>query len=193
MNDKKSVRANKLNERKNLTSDEVSNKSSIIAAKILDLSEYRNAEIILAYCGAGNEVDTNLIVCDAFLQKKKIFFPKVNRDLLTMDFYKVEDIDYLYLGYFGIMEPDGLSQKFDYKLSETSKIFMLVPGVAFDNNLYRTGYGKGFYDRYLADKDNIYKCGLCYEIQIAETVFPEITDIQMDCIVSEERIINGIN
>ena len=55
-------------------------------------------------------------------------------------------------GYFGIMEPkDGL------KAATYEHAFLVMPGVAFDKNRHRVGYGGGFYDRYLEKYSKLYK------------------------------------
>lgn len=190
--DKVSVRKQKLNERKLLSKDEVILKSDLIKTRVLSLDRYRNSDIILAYCDAQNEVMTLDIVSDSLNKGKRVYYPKVDKENLIMDFYRVYNISELSSGYFKIPEPSGLSEKYIY--DETSdNVFMLVPGVAFDEDLYRAGYGKGFYDKYLDGKANIIKCGLCFEIQFANSVCPDSNDIRMDYIISEDRIINGIN
>ena len=70
------------------------------------------------------------------------FVPRVEGD--DMVYYEIKDFSTLKSGYFGIMEPDG------GKVCTREEGFLLVPGVAFDPARHRVGYGKGFYDRFLA-------------------------------------------
>lgn len=63
----------------------------------------------------------------------------------------------------------------------------MVPGVAFDGNGHRLGYGRGFYDRFLPGlPPSVFLCGVAYEFQIVDAVFPEEQDIPMHWIVSEQ-------
>ena len=64
------------------------------------------------------------------------------------------------------------------------KAIMLVPGVAFDLNNNRTGYGGGFYDRYLSNH-TVYKIALCFKEQIFEVLPTEDFDIKMDEIITD--------
>ena len=73
-----------------------------------------------------------------------------------MNFYYIKSIDELKKGYFGLLEPitNDKVEVFDNTVS-------ITPGICFSKDLYRIGYGKGFYDRFY-DKYNIYSIGLCY-------------------------------
>ena len=83
-------------------------------------------------------------------------------------------------GPFGIREP--LGKAFDPRLIEA----VLVPGLVFDYKGYRIGYGKGYYDRFLPHlSDSAFICGVCYEFQVVENIFPHQHDIPMHWIVTD--------
>jgi len=65
---------------------------------------------------------------------------------------------------------------------------MVVPGVAFDRNGYRLGYGKGYYDRFLSEKQT-FSIGLAYEFQILDKLPRGKHDRIMDAVATEDRII----
>ena len=58
-----------------------------------------------------------------------------------MDFYQWSSTDILILNKFGIPEPQ--------KIEKVVPDILLIPLVSFDKNLFRIGYGGGFYDRYI--------------------------------------------
>ena len=58
----------------------------------------------------------------------------------------------------------------------------LVPGVSFDVNGNRMGFGKGYYDRYLSNLD-VYKIGICFEEQISESIPTDKYDVKMNEII----------
>ena len=66
-----------------------------------------------------------------------------------------------------------------------------MPGSAFDLSLGRMGYGKGYYDRFLAGSD-IKKIALAFDCQIVDKVPYESTDVKMDGIITESRVIGDI-
>ena len=66
---------------------------------------------------------------------------------------------------------------------------IIVPGTVFGRDGYRIGYGKGFYDRYLADYPGLWKTGICFSTQIVKECPHDEYDIQMDEIVCENEVI----
>jgi 5-formyltetrahydrofolate cyclo-ligase len=66
-----------------------------------------------------------------------------------------------------------------------------VPGIAFDLNCFRIGYGGGYYDRFLG-KRKCFKVGICFDFQIVERIPHEAFDIRMDIVISEKREIRRI-
>ena len=86
-------------------------------------------------------------------------------------------------GAFGISEPIG-----EPEVSKDRLAVVLLPGLAFSKDGYRVGYGKGYYDRYLADC-NAYRIGLCYDFQVLAAVPHEPFDLPVDAIVTDKRIL----
>ena len=66
---------------------------------------------------------------------------------------------------------------------------MVMPGLAFDRNRNRAGYGGGFYDKYLADKPQIFKSAVAFHFQIVESIETDSYDLRPDIIVTEQEII----
>jgi 5-formyltetrahydrofolate cyclo-ligase len=70
---------------------------------------------------------------------------------------------------------------------------ILVPGVAFDLNRARLGYGGGYYDKFLSKLNelnvNLLKLALALELQIVQKVPSELHDFPMDLIITETRVI----
>ena len=68
-----------------------------------------------------------------------------------MKFHKINSLDELCPGYYGILEPDIHCE--EWKSGEDNidgTDLCVMPGLAFDNNFNRIGYGGGFYDRFLS-------------------------------------------
>lgn len=184
METKEQIRKRIIQIRNQMSSHDVLQKSSLIAQKVLKTLEYEEADNVLLYADYRHEVMTREIFEDAVLRKKKVFFPKSN-DNGTMEFYQVVSIKQLESGYKGIKEP-VVNERYLYRFERSEDTLVIVPGVAFDANGYRVGYGKGFYDRFLKDKRQMTVIGLCFSSQLVEEIPHDEHDIKMDKIITEE-------
>ncbi len=181
-----------LEKRKNLPKQDYILFSEKICQKVLELKEYQNAENVLAFYPYLGETDILPIVQHALSLGKNVFFPKVTGDT-TMEFIKVSSMADFSEGYKGIKEPIG--ENCFNKLAVKGSTCMLTPGSSFDRQGNRTGYGKGYYDRYLADcYDKITKIGVCFSLQMLEKISDvKETDIPMDYVIDEKNTIRSDN
>ena len=112
----------------------------------------------------------------AYASGKHVAVPKVQGEI--MHFYEITALSDCVPGAFGILEPAG-----EEKDRIATPGFMLVPGLAFDKNGNRLGYGGGFYDKYLASHEEIITAALGYDFQIVEKVPSESHDRRMDYLI----------
>ncbi|WP_099467639.1 5-formyltetrahydrofolate cyclo-ligase [Konateibacter massiliensis] len=181
MQEKKDIRKNVLQKRSELTNEELQQKSDAISHTFLNLPEYQNAPMIYIYMDFKNEVVTKHVIEDAFQRGKKVAIPKIIDD--EMHFFYMEEGQELTEGYFGIREPNVTVPVQD------SQGVMVVPGVAFEEKGYRVGYGKGYYDRFLAKNPMLKKIAFAFELQMVDEIPYDIHDIPMDIIITENRMI----
>ncbi len=165
---------------------------SIIQKKILSLREYCEADIVLGYMANIIEVDIDNIMLEAISNCKKVAIPKcenvINKSI--MNYYFINSFDNLLNGKFAIREPDSKKCKIFKAESNHDKIIMFVPGIVFDKQGYRIGYGKGYYDRYLLNVNfNIIKIGLCYNLALVNEFKKSNNDVPVDILITEEKII----
>jgi len=112
------------------------------------------------------------------LASNNLFLPKVSEKILKI--YKVKNISSLKKSQFGILEPDSvLCEEAD--LNEID--IVLVPGLAFDKENNRLGYGRGFYDRLLY-KFKGEKIGICFKEQLHMSIPVESHDQKIDQLLS---------
>lgn len=138
--------------RKSITEKNI--KDEIIYKKVINDCDIKKYSTILIYVSFKDEVDT-LKLIKYFLQCKKVAVPKIENNI--MKFYYIKDLNELETGYFGILEPISNELVTDF-----SNCVCITPGICFDINGNRIGYGKGFYDKFFNEVD-IYKIGLCYK------------------------------
>ena len=190
MNNKKQIRLKMKKQRAQLSLQEVANWSKQINKQISNLPIFKLATTICIYSSIGNEVDTASLAKVALQNNKQVAYPKTDRITMTMEFYKVKDIKELRLvksGSFSLREP---LQDPNTKVIPNQKTLMIVPGLAFDKKFYRTGYGGGFYDKYLAQHTNLTSIGVCYDFQLIDHTYPNQYDIPVDSIITPTRYID---
>ena len=134
----------------------------MITERILGHQWYYLSDTVLAFVSYGSEISTLEILKETLQKGKKLFVPKIvrtsegNTPKEEMIFCRITSLDQLQEGYRGIPEPEGDTEKYEYSPEEAKKTLLLMPGVGFDPYRNRMGYGKGFYDRFLADKEELW-------------------------------------
>ena len=162
---------------------------SIAADRIQDaflaMPEYLAAGSVAMYCAVKNEVSTERVMSHALLTGKALFLPAVEGD--KMLFRRVVDLKDLVSARFGIKQPGA-----GCTAADPGEIdLIVVPGVGFDLSGQRIGYGKGYYDRVLHRLEGKgVLTAFCYEFQIVDSLAGEQHDVNMDWIITEQRLIN---
>lgn len=143
---------------------------------LLEQPRFYRAERLFCYAAYGTELPTALFEDLG----KEIAYPKVTA-AGEMEFYLGGRLE---AGYRGIPEPIG-----GVRVVPRAEDIMLLPGLAFSEEGYRLGYGKGFYDRYLAACTNHpLCCGLGLEAQVLPKIPAEPHDKPLDWLVTEEKL-----
>ena len=183
--EKSYARKSMLKLRASLDPDQCHFLSDRICKRFLESDEYKNASSILMYRAYNNEVDTDPVLDAALASGKMVAFPRseiVNGEP-EMCFYIVSDKDSFVSGYKGISEPDESCEKFTGRAD-----ICITPGVAFDKACHRVGYGKGFYDRFLGKSDVGVVIGFAYDIQVADMIETDDTDISPSMVITETSV-----
>lgn len=180
MESKKEIRKRILAQRNALSDTQRFRSQMLLTDRILEHEWYKQAEAVLLYAAYGSEISTDAVLEDALRTGKKVYLPKVED--CFMEFYRILKTNELKPGYKGILEPDGRSEKFIWQegvadgIQTSLSALMLMPGVAFDISGNRIGYGKGFYDRYLADKASLPTIAIGFACQMTEHITADETD-----------------
>jgi len=186
---KNKIRNKLLTQRLNLSPKEVSILSEKITKKIKLLPEFKKAKTILLYHPIKNEVDPTPLFATTKSSKtsKKIFaFPLTHSASHRMTLHEITDLNDLELDEFNIKSPTKKHKRIAIKNID----LVITPGLAFDKNGHRIGYGKGYFDKLFKSlSTNCVKIALAYDFQITENVPAEKHDKKVDMIVTEKRII----
>lgn len=149
--------------------------------QVISLPEWTDAECILIYVSYNHEMGTELLIEEAFRLGKMAASPKVEGSV--MNFYVYETRNELVKSKKGILEPVPNDKMIP------DNALMIMPGVAFDENRNRIGYGGGYYDKYNAAHPHIRKVAIAYDFQILDDVPSDIYDIKPDRVITETRMI----
>jgi len=187
MEAKKILRKEILAIRNKMSVEEVNSNSKIIMEKLTSLNEFINAKTVFVYMDFGNEVVTRDLIKLMFAKNKHVVIPytdTVETKLIPTEIFDLEkDLIKCKFGYY---EP----KKENVKYVEPQKFdLIVVPGVAFDKDLNRMGYGKGYYDKILSLRRNDCKAiAVAFDFQVLEKIPCEEHDVKMDMIITEKNI-----
>ncbi|GIV54618.1 MAG: 5-formyltetrahydrofolate cyclo-ligase [Candidatus Kapaibacterium sp.] len=184
---KAEIRALKLAERAALSLQQQQQAAIAIAEHLWAQPEYLVAPAIHVYLPIRGEVDTQPIIERAWKEGKRVVVPVVlpgERELQHALY--AEDMR-LEVGQYGIPQPAECAFLGDRELAELGPL-VLVPLVAFGGRLYRIGYGKGYYDRFLA-RVPFRRFGLAYALQYVEDFPVEPHDVPLDAVVTELGVV----
>ena|ERR1019366_98552 len=147
------------------------------------LDDFKNALGIGGFASLPSEINTFSILEGSLKTGKKLFLPKMVKNKTHFDFYPIHDLKNLVVGAFGILEPTG-NHPADWKELE----LVLVPGLAFDNQGNRLGFGKGYYDQMLPHlKKTTLVIGVAYTFQIVDQVAHTSEDFPMKALLTEKE------
>ena len=170
------IRKDKIKQRMYLSEREIKSKSRLIVSNILS-HFYLFNKSVGCYSSIRNEVN----ILDISKYTKGVSLPSVSNN--GMIFKKWNTVDPLKSGDFGIMEPIDPSEVVQPDV-------LLIPLVAFDEKCNRIGYGKGFYDKYMANFSGI-KIGCALDMQKVSSIPIDKTDIPLHYVVTENKVYYG--
>ena len=174
--DKKTLRKKIREQKRAMTPEMIESASEKLVQMFLETELYRQAKTVYGYLPYNQEVRTVPILEQALADGKKVAVPKVYGD--EMKFIYLTDLTQVAQGYAGIPEPIA-----DGPVGDDPTALVLMPGMAFDKEGHRIGYGGGFYDKFLAEEPEHPTVALCYDFQMVRQLPTEEFDIPVDCVL----------
>lgn len=151
-------------------------KDNLIYQKVINNKDILSSKTLLIYISINSEVDTIKII-NYFLNTKNIAVPKIIDN--DMFFCYVTNLNELTSGKYNIPEPTNENIVTDF-----DNAICIVPGICYDKENYRIGYGKGYYDRFLS-KNKIKTIGLCYKECMIEKIDNDKYDYKIDEVITK--------
>ena len=171
---KKEMRAQIRAKKRAMTESQIVSASARLGELFRECELYQNAKTIYGYLPYNQEVRTVPMLEQAIRDGKRVAVPKCyDRD---MKFIYISDFEKeVAPGYANIPEPIA-----DEPIADDKTALVLMPGLAFDPQGHRIGYGGGFYDRFLAEEPDHPTLALCYGFQMVEHLETEEFDIPVN-------------
>lgn len=179
---KHELRKKAKNFRQELTPEKKRELDKAIVERLLTWLPWKEAKHVLLYYPLEFEIDICPVIAKAFEQKKQVALPRCEKETGQMEFYEIGHLSDLEKGPFDLWEPRKTKeiQKKQYDVC-------LLPGLAFDKKGVRLGYGKGYYDRFLADYKGI-KVGAVYDELLIDSLPANPSDIGVDYVITEKGV-----
>ncbi|WP_410983643.1 5-formyltetrahydrofolate cyclo-ligase [Bacillus cereus] len=160
--------------------------SEQIVFSLYEQQEWREAKTIGITLSMEHEVNTYVIIEQAWREGKKVVVPKCNRETRTMTFRQITNFDQLETVYMSLREPIP-ALTVEIEANEIDLLF--VPGVAYTRRGERIGYGGGYYDRYLLQYEGK-TLSLAFDFQIVSYIPTESFDQNVQKIITEKETID---
>lgn len=181
-NEKESIRSSMITLRRNMKSENKDTADKRITSLTVQQIHILQANTICLYLSKPEETGTEQLITDLLGMRKTVVVPRVLHQELSL--YRILTLDDVAQGAFGVREPKTSNRS----ISAFEIDVFVVPGIAFDRQGNRLGWGKGYYDRLLKNVEAP-RLGLAYSCQILPHIPHEPYDIVMSEIVTEKEII----
>ena len=181
------VRAETLYRRDRLTEEARTTLSRSIVNSVANWIQSEGFDAVMLYLSMKSEVATFDLLDLLLHREKMVCAPIVDTRQLELTPRRIRDPKTELVRHpYGMLEPNATCPTFPIAQLQ----LIIVPGIAFDSNGYRLGYGKGFYDRFLVKCSHAVRVGLAYQMQIVEDTFPQAWDVPVQHIFTESRKIS---
>lgn len=174
--DKKALRSQIRAQKRAMSEEEIVRASERLGELFLASEAYQQARTIYGYLPYNQEVRTVPMLERALKDGKRVAVPKVYGD--EMRFIYMDDLSAVEKGYAGIPEPIA-----DGPVADDTTALVLMPGLAFDPQGHRIGYGGGFYDKFLEKEPGHPTLALCYGFQMLDHLETEAHDKMVDWVL----------
>jgi 5-formyltetrahydrofolate cyclo-ligase len=181
--DKSTLRKSILHKLNNLDVNVHNEHSNHIHKKVLVEEKIQNAQVIGITLSSFPEVDTWNLIQILWGMGKQIAVPKCDPVTRGMTFYEIDSFDQLEVVYMKLKEPiPSITQRIEAPQIDV----LIVPGVVFNKQGYRIGFGGGYYDRFLSGYDG-FTFALAFDCQIVVEVPIERFDLPVQCILTKTQ------
>jgi 5-formyltetrahydrofolate cyclo-ligase len=185
---------NLLEQKKHLRAELKQSRSQVPESKRADMSQqifnflheidvFKQAKSVFCYISYLSEVETSSLINYFLNRNLALSVPKIigKTEMIAVP---IHDLDGMAPDKMGILTPKSS------EIASNPIDISITPGLGFTVNGGRLGYGRGYYDRWFSQNQVKTKIGIAFEVQIVDELPLEKTDMPLDILVTEERIID---
>ena len=142
----------------------------------------KNCKVVHAYLPMGSEIDISPLLKELLSMDVTVIAPKTlpNRKLENLVLHGLDQVEE---GVYGTTHPSS-GEIYDGPID-----FIIIPGLAFDDDNYRLGYGGGYYDNFLMNHPESFKAGIYYPFQKVDNVPLEPHDQSLDIMIYNRHLL----
>lgn len=181
--DKQEMRTSAIMRLKGISETERQSIEQRLSNQLINSNMWKHVKMIGITISQGFEWDTRRIIETAWRQNKTVCVPKCDPKDKKLTFYQLDSYDQLEVVYYNLLEPKPEITK---KVEKASIDLLIVPGILFDKEGYRIGFGGGYYDRFLSDFPNV-TASLSSAIQIVDYIPAEPFDIPVHHLITDKQ------
>ena len=160
-------------------------RSSALIEQLTQLEGLATAALVHTYVGVGSEVQTLPLIEQLLDRGVRVVCPRVAAGH-HLEHREIRSTDELVESAIGLLEPDP-GRCAEVALSAVELV--LVPGLAFTRDGYRLGYGRGYYDRLLAECEAT-AIGIAFDAQLLDALPREAHDRAVDVVITDSETIH---
>ncbi len=162
--------------------------SRVICRRLMDLPEFARARCVMSYVDFSSEVHTRPLLHTLWEQGRTVVVPYCLRDDLGL--FRLQSFDELAPSRLGIPEPRGeLRARADRRADAAQIDLVVVPGLGFDRQGARLGFGRGYYDRLLSRlRGETRRMGLAFECQLVDHLPLLPHDVPVHMVITERAV-----
>lgn len=182
--DKAALRASMRARRAALAADGTRHASLSLALqrRMLNSDLWRESPVVMLYCAVRGEAQTSLLLTEAWASGKRVLLPRCRPGKRgVMDAVPCSGPENLIRSHLGIPEPTGAAAS----PLLVREALIVTPGLAFDREGYRLGYGGGYYDRLFQGGARL-AVGLVFTEHLFERLPRQAWDQPVNALCTEE-------
>jgi 5-formyltetrahydrofolate cyclo-ligase len=182
--EKRAMRARMVALREAIPAPDRERMSEAAAQRLFAVPALSSAMNVLAFAAFGSEIATAGVIRRLHAEGRRVLLPRLrDGEMAATEFPPGQE---LASGAFGIGEPFG-----DGEVGPEEIDAVIAPGLAFDRDGYRLGYGRGYFDRYLGKlREGAVTIGFAFHEQVIECIPRGPRDLPVDIVITDRETIS---